>query len=59
MKMNERYKYEYVISSERCHRRSDEENCSFYSDTKYEVGDLIEMDGIYWTINEVVDKSAA
>lgn len=56
MAMN--YKYEYIISSERCYRRSDETDCSFYSNNEYKVGDQIEMDGIMWTVNEVVTKVA-
>lgn len=48
------FKHEYIITSERAYRRSDEFENTFYSDKVYEVGDVIELDGLRWTVDKVV-----
>lgn len=47
-------KYEYLISSERAKRRTDERNNMFLSNKEYKVGDTFELDGINWTITKIV-----
>ena len=47
-------KHEYMITSERALRRSDESENTFYSDSTYEVGDVIVLDGLRWTADKVV-----
>lgn len=49
-------KFEYIITSERAHRRSDECENTFFSNTEYHVGDIIELDGIRWVVDEVIGK---
>ena len=52
-------KYEYIISSERADRRSDEYRNTLRSDRKYNVGDVIILDGLGWTVDEVVTDDIA
>ena len=52
-------KYEYIISSERAVRRSDEYRNTLRSDRKYNVGDVIILDGLGWTVDEVVTDDIA
>lgn len=47
-------KHEYIMSSERCWRRSDEVENTVYSDKELKVGDCIVMDGLKWFVVEVV-----
>ena len=47
-------KFEYVITSERAHKRSDELENTFFSNTEYHVGDTIELDGILWIVDKVI-----
>lgn len=47
-------KHEYIISSERSHRREDEYRNTMWTDTEYHVGDQIMMDGLTWTVEEVI-----
>ena len=49
-----KFEHEYIITSERAFRRHDELDNTFYSNEVYEVGDVIEMDGLKWTVEEVV-----
>lgn len=47
-------KYDFVASSERADRRSDEMHVSFKDRTKpVNVGDVIEIDGLLWTVETV------
>ena len=48
------FKHEYIITSERAYRRNDEYRNTLYADRLYEVGDVIVMDGLRWTVEEVV-----
>ena len=48
------YKHEYIITSDRAWRRSDEEGCTLLSDKEYQVGDIIYREGHYWYVEEVV-----
>lgn len=52
--MKNGYKNEYIISSRR--NRADEKDVTFLSDNIYAVGDTIELDGIIWDVNEVLDR---
>lgn len=45
-------KYVYIITSSRAYRRSDEYRNTFYSDSEYKVGDVIELDGLDWFVKE-------
>lgn len=47
-------KYEYIITSERADRRNDEYRNTLRSDKVYQVGDVITLDGLAWTVDEVV-----
>jgi hypothetical protein len=47
-------KHEYTITSERAHRRSDEQDNVFHSNTDYNVGDVIELDGIMWVVSSKI-----
>ena len=49
-------KFEYIITSERAHRRNDESENTFYSNTEYHINDIIELDGIRWIVDAVVGK---
>ena len=47
-------KHEYIVSSERADRRSDEAHVTVWSDSKWKVGDELKVDGLIWTVEEVV-----
>ena len=47
-------KHEYIVSSERAYRRDDEYRVSIYTDAVYKVGDEMKVDGLIWTVEEVV-----
>ena len=49
-------KTHYIITSERAYRRNDEYRNDFYSPRTYDVGDTIILDGLVWTVDEVVGK---
>lgn len=49
------YSYKYLITSERAYRRSDEEDNVFHSNNQYKVGDVIILDGLRWTVTEVIE----
>lgn len=49
-------KYEYIITSERAYRRNDEYRNTLHSDRELKVGDVITLDGLDWTVDEVVTK---
>lgn len=48
------FSHEYIITSERAWRRSDEERNTIYSNQFLNVGDIITLDGIKWTVEEVI-----
>lgn len=50
-------KYKYLITSERAWRRSDERENVFTTNKKYEIGDVIELDGIKWTIEDEIKEA--
>lgn len=53
MKANEK---QYLITSERSHRRSDERDNLFTTTTDYNVGDVIILDGLMWKVTKVLKK---
>ena len=44
----------YIITSERAYRRNDEYRNELYSNKILNVGDTIVLDGLKWTVDEVV-----
>ena len=44
----------YIITSERAYRRNDEYRNDFYSNAILNVGDTIILDGLVWTVDEIV-----
>ena len=44
----------YIITSERADRRADEYRNELYSNRILNVGDSIVLDGLTWTVDEVV-----
>ena len=44
----------YIITSVRAYRRNDEYRNDFYSNRILNVGDTIILDGLEWTVDEVV-----
>ena len=44
----------YIITSERAFRRNDEYRNELRSDKNYNVGDVITLDGLKWTVEEIV-----
>ena len=46
----------YINTSERAYRRNDEYRNDFYSPKTYNVGDIVILDGLTWTVDEVVGK---
>lgn len=47
---------QYLITSERAHRRSDERDNVFTTTTDYNVGDIIILDGLGWEVTEILKK---
>lgn len=47
-------KYTYIITSERAYRRNDEIDNELMSDHEYKVGQVIELDGLNWTVTVVI-----
>lgn len=52
------YTYTYLITSERAYRRSDEVRNKFETTRFLKVGDVIELDGLKWLVEEVVKNEA-
>ncbi len=50
------HKNTYIITSERAIRRNDEYRNELRSDKNYNVGDVITLDGLKWTVEEIVRK---
>ena len=48
------YRAHYIITSERADRRNDEYRNDLYSNRILNVGDTIVLDGLVWTVDEVV-----
>lgn len=48
------YKYTYIITSERAHRRNEEYRNELRSNCERNVGDVIYLDGLAWTIEDKV-----
>lgn len=47
-------RYSFVASSERCDRRNDEAHVEFFNSTrKVAVGDVIDIEGLAWTVESV------
>lgn len=46
--------HEYIASSERASVREDEYRNRILSNEEYQVGDQIELDGLTWTIEEII-----
>ena len=46
----------YLITSERANRRNDERLNELRSKNNYNVGDVITLDGLKWTVEEIVRK---
>ena len=51
---NRAFRAEYIITSERAAHRSDEYRNTLYSNKILNVGDTIILDGLTWTVDEVV-----
>lgn len=49
-----KFRATYIITSERASRRNDEYRNEFYSNKILNVGDTIVLDGLMWTVDEVV-----
>lgn len=47
------FKYTYFITSIRADRRNDERMNKFQSNNVYNVGDVITLDGLDWTVEQV------
>ena len=47
----------YIITSERAYRRNDEYRNDFYSNRILNVGDTIILDGLEWTVDEIVSDA--
>lgn len=47
--------HKYLITSERAYRRSDEEDNLLQSREIYKVGETIILDGLRWTVTEVIE----
>ena len=47
-------KHIYIITSERANRRNDEYRNELYSDAEDTVGQMIELDGLAWFVEEVI-----
>ena len=45
----------YLITSERANRRHDEKDNLLKSYTLYKIGDIIELDGLRWTVTKVLE----
>lgn len=52
-KKNAKYKYVYTISSERANSHKNELHQKMYSDVIRHVGDVIYLNDLAWTIEEV------
>ena len=50
------HKNTYIITSERAIRRNDEYRNELRSDKNYNVDDVITLDGLKWTVEEIVRK---
>ena len=44
----------YIISSERANRRNDEFQNELHTKRELEVGDVIQLDGLNWFVEEVI-----
>ncbi len=51
--VDRQYNHCYLITSERAERRNDEYRNTFYSNSKYNIGDSIVLGGIRWFVDEV------
>ena len=49
-----KYRAKYIITSERADRRNDERRNEFCTDRILNVGDTFELDGLMWTVDEIV-----
>ena len=49
-----KYRAHYIITSERAFRRNDEYRNDLYSNRILNVGDTIILDGLRWTVDEIV-----
>lgn len=52
--MHTEFSHIYIITSIRADRRADEYRNKLYSDKVLNVGDAIELDGLLWFVEEVV-----
>lgn len=48
------FKYTYTITSERAYRRNDEIDNELRSNNEYRIGQVIELDGLNWTVTGMV-----
>lgn len=49
------YRATYIITSERADRRNDEYRNELHSNRILDVGDTITLDGLKWTVDEIVE----
>lgn len=49
-----KYRAHYIITSERASRRNDEYRNDLYSNRILDVGDTIILDGLQWTVDEII-----
>lgn len=52
-----KYRAHYIITSERANRRNDEYRNDLYSNRILNVGDTIYLDGLAWTVDEIVSDA--
>lgn len=52
-----KYRAHYIITSERASRRNDEYRNDLYSNRILNVGDVIILDGLEWTVEEIVSDA--
>lgn len=50
----QKYRAHYIITSARAYRRNDEYRNDLYSNRILNVGDTIILDGLEWTVDEIV-----
>ena len=49
-----KYRAHYIITSERAERRNDEYRNDLYSNKILNVGDTVILDGLEWTVDEII-----
>ena len=52
-----KYRAHYIITSERASRRNDEYRNDLFSNRILNVGDTIILDGLQWTVDEIVSDA--